>query len=105
MVGLIAIRRVIQDWDLGIKRAQLLAELDASAVRQADIEDVEIEIDFSREFEALRNASRCQNAVAAILQKRGHHQARVLVIVNMKNAGFGAFHGRSEERRVGEEWR
>jgi len=92
VIGFVAVGRIVENRDCGIKSPELLAKFDAGPVRESNIEDIKVKIDFLREFKTLRHAAGGENSVAAILQKCRHHQASVLMIIHVKNASLGAFH-------------
>jgi hypothetical protein len=92
VIGFVAVGRVIENRDCRIKGTQFLAKFHAGTIWQADIEDIEVKIDFLREFQTFSHAAGGENSVAAILQKSGHHEAGVLMIIHVKDASLGPFH-------------
>ena len=93
MVCDIAVGGVIENRNRGLHFAQLLAQLDPRSIRQPHVEDEKIETDLPREIQSLRHAARRQHAIAAVVEQRSHHQARILMIVDVENACLGDAHG------------
>ena len=89
MFGRAAISRVVENRDARLHFAQLLTQLNAGAIGRTHVENVEVERDLLREVERLCHAAGGEHTIAAIAEERSHHQARILVIVDVKDSGFG----------------
>jgi uncharacterized 2Fe-2S/4Fe-4S cluster protein (DUF4445 family) len=74
--------------------AQLLTELDSGAIGQPHVQDIEIESNVFGQLQAFPHTACGQDAVAAFLEQGSHHEPRVLMIVDVKDASFRVFHGR-----------
>src|SRR5205823_231348 len=88
----VAVCGIVNGRNHGMHSVQFLAQLDSGAVRQADIKNEKIEINIFREIESLGDTTSGHDAITAVLQECCHHEPRILVIVNVKNASFGVFH-------------